>query len=1132
MSAYSDDWAAIEAEIEAKDYQSYAVSWGEQREKFFGERGARNVSAEDQARLTELREKYSGNRIFILGNGPSLGKTPLHLLKDEFTFGVNRIYLMSPMLGWKPTFYTALDWRVVPDNAAEINALSGSTFFFDERFRGLLREGPDVYFYSHGNFGRNKHSPISDDIAKGVAGAGSVVGTAVQLAAYMGFDPIYLLGCDLGYKVLPSVEQRGEDVFGTGVKLQLTSTQNDDPNHFDPRYFGKNKRWHDPNVARMIAGHEQCLEGLSSRGKRIYNATVGGELEVYPRRNIWTVLGSSPPRTFDRSQHASINEAHVAHKYFQRFEGSDESRFMIDVGAHHGTCCKPFAEEGWDVYCFEPDEANRKFLLRNTSGMTNVAIDSRAVSNESSKSSPFFRSEQSSGISGLLRFHDTHESDNNVDVTTLSEVFWDSDRKVDFLKIDVEGFDLNVLQGVPWDRMTPSVVLCEFEDAKTELLGHDYLDIADFLVMKGYTVYLSEWHPVLRYGVKHDWLGVKRYPCRVESKESWGNLLGFRNDPGSNEVFALFSECASTQSDDVPRSPASSLPEVVDEESQSEGANPEAASTRRTVANAADKPFLQTSSADCGSGQRIGGLIQWSLRVARRYLLGTLLLSTTGIVLFTLATVLKGTAQSAAFGFLGAFVLGCVFLVVLGYIRHHMRSLLQSFVDLQGRLASVAARHDAFESQIKKVASQVREVSERTASFEEALVNGGSLPSGGGSDLSMSLPEVSREDGWEDIDQGREASPEAPNVRSMGSADLPVRLAELLAEYDRRLLELKAQIRSANEGLDSFRELMEARQEEYLSFAESIRRDLGDTTSVAELEALTGEAEENKRSIYEANASLQRLEFDLRTDLASLREGWEEVELSKRIDNSPGSGFQLFNRHLSEQIVERIVSDWAPKLELTLSQNELQYMAHRIRTLESICLGRIATTIENAVIRSVIALSLGRERVRVLEIGTLFGLGAIALYDALVGKARSIHLTLIDPLSGYYRLQEADHMTGESVSYSTLSRNLTLASIPPTDYQIIQGRSEEAEVLSTISEQSFDLILIDGDHSREGVKRDFENYVGHLKPGGLLLFDDYGVPEWADITEYVDSEVIGDSRVEFIAAGFRTALFRSRMYAK
>ncbi len=37
---------------------------------------------------------HHGQRCFIIGNGPSLQRTDLTKLKDEFTFGMNRIYLV------------------------------------------------------------------------------------------------------------------------------------------------------------------------------------------------------------------------------------------------------------------------------------------------------------------------------------------------------------------------------------------------------------------------------------------------------------------------------------------------------------------------------------------------------------------------------------------------------------------------------------------------------------------------------------------------------------------------------------------------------------------------------------------------------------------------------------------------------------------------------------------------------------------------------------------------------------------------------------------------------------------------------------------------------------------------------
>ncbi len=238
---------------------------------------------EEISRLKSLHNRYYGNRIFIIGNGPSLNKLPLDKLKNEYTFGVNKIYLLFDKISWRPSFYTCLDWRVIPDSAYMINQLRGMTFFFPERFRGLLREGDDVYWYWSVLMGDNIKEQFNTDITKGVRGKGTILFTAIQIAYYLGFTEIYLIGADTTYKILNTVKQEGPDMFGTGTKLKLESTQDDDPNHFAPNYFGKGSLWHDPNVDEMKRVFTYCRKAIEANGRKIYNATKGGELEVFER---------------------------------------------------------------------------------------------------------------------------------------------------------------------------------------------------------------------------------------------------------------------------------------------------------------------------------------------------------------------------------------------------------------------------------------------------------------------------------------------------------------------------------------------------------------------------------------------------------------------------------------------------------------------------------------------------------------------------------------------------------------------------------------------------------------------------------------------------------------------------------
>ncbi len=202
---------------------------------------------------------------------------------------------------------------------------------------------------------------------------------------------------------------------------------------------------------------------------------------------------------------------------------------MIDVGAHHGSALAKFADAKWKIYAFEPDKNNRKILTENYGDYKNVDIDSRGCSNKEQKNVPFFTSEESTGISGLSSFVESHIETDKVEITTLTKVIEEKNiKQVDFLKIDTEGFDYFVLRGFPWDKVKPSIIVCEFEDKKTKSLGYDYQELGHYLIGQGYKVVLSEWYPIERYGIQHKWRSFKPFPSELEDKNGWGNMIAYK----------------------------------------------------------------------------------------------------------------------------------------------------------------------------------------------------------------------------------------------------------------------------------------------------------------------------------------------------------------------------------------------------------------------------------------------------------------------------------------------------------------------------------------------------------------------------------------------------------------------------
>ncbi len=245
------------------------------------------LTMEDVTQLNSLRNKYAGERIFIMGNGPSLNNTPLELLKDEYVFGLNRVGLLFERISWRPTFFTAFDIRVVPDNKEEFLNLDIPYKFFSARYKTLFGRDKFHYWYHTKGFYDGFESCFNKNaIYSGFGGGGTIAIIATELAFLMGFREIYLIGTDVSYTIPPNVIQSGKDEFGNGFKLNLESTEDNDPNHFDPRYFGKGKKWHNPNVRDMKIGFSRAASYIQQRGGSLLNATVGGDLDEVSRVNF------------------------------------------------------------------------------------------------------------------------------------------------------------------------------------------------------------------------------------------------------------------------------------------------------------------------------------------------------------------------------------------------------------------------------------------------------------------------------------------------------------------------------------------------------------------------------------------------------------------------------------------------------------------------------------------------------------------------------------------------------------------------------------------------------------------------------------------------------------------------------
>lgn len=222
-------------------------------------------------RMLVLKDRHRGERCFIIGNGPSLKNTDLSLLKDEVTFGMNRIYLLFDRLGFATTYYVAVNKLVIEQSARDIVSLPCPKFI-SRSARNLIEFTDDTMFLNS-----RSHPMFYPDITKGICEGATVTYVAMQIAYYLGFQEVILIGVDHSFAT-------------QGKPHTVVVSQGDDPDHFDSQYFGKGFRWQLPDLERSELAYRIAKYQFESDGREIIDATVGGKLQVFRKVDYQTLL--------------------------------------------------------------------------------------------------------------------------------------------------------------------------------------------------------------------------------------------------------------------------------------------------------------------------------------------------------------------------------------------------------------------------------------------------------------------------------------------------------------------------------------------------------------------------------------------------------------------------------------------------------------------------------------------------------------------------------------------------------------------------------------------------------------------------------------------------------------------------
>lgn len=249
---------------------------------FFRGKGI-NFSANAKELFT-YKNKHCGERCFLVGNGPSLNTHDLELIQNEVTFGCNRVYKLFPETTWRPTYFCMIDALIAKYSSEELAENVTCPLFTNINTRDLMKVLPPHLIFAR-NLGEKPYR-VSDNFEAYYVPSGATVMTfMIELAMYMGFKEIYLIGVDCTSSLAAGGHCAKGYVNQDLIQKDIERIR---------------KRLNDPTLtAEQVAAYyfdqstfsyKVLRDYAEKNGIHIYNSTRGGMLEVYERKNLDEVI--------------------------------------------------------------------------------------------------------------------------------------------------------------------------------------------------------------------------------------------------------------------------------------------------------------------------------------------------------------------------------------------------------------------------------------------------------------------------------------------------------------------------------------------------------------------------------------------------------------------------------------------------------------------------------------------------------------------------------------------------------------------------------------------------------------------------------------------------------------------------
>jgi hypothetical protein len=248
-------------------------------------------------RLAALKNRYAGRRCFVIGNGPSLKRHDLRVLRDEHVFVTNWFVLHEEFLRLNHCYYCVTDphfWNFGGDFHADLVARLKAkpgvrAFFADAAHDAAHRAGLDAALADTFFVRLNTRATVCDGVfspnilKETHLGYTVIIDLCLPVAHFLGFTEVYLLGCDCDYRLDQAAD--------------LSQSFFYDINRVPARDVGHLMAYkHEMNQLDRWNQCYRVVKDAFQRSRRsIYNAGYGGKLEVFDRVQFDSLFPTAIP---------------------------------------------------------------------------------------------------------------------------------------------------------------------------------------------------------------------------------------------------------------------------------------------------------------------------------------------------------------------------------------------------------------------------------------------------------------------------------------------------------------------------------------------------------------------------------------------------------------------------------------------------------------------------------------------------------------------------------------------------------------------------------------------------------------------------------------------------------------------